>query len=328
MTIEDEKNDVTPPDTTAQVMTWAKVCGAAVEDAVGAILGFIPNGFSNLYDSTLKPIPHIGLFFQHRWTEESIKLITGITIGQVVARDIARFIFRPLGFALGAFMGSGGLADKGFKPHYNNQISNAFNSVAAQTVGGATLGGLVLGLAQLLNPAWQFGSLEYAVIIAAGGGLGLTYRAMMLAAVHTVTAANSASTRLNADRALKFASHLKSRCKISVRDKVKAHARDIIVQVNGEPTESLDIFFAIHLENVANSLDKKIDRHLNLLTDRAVHGDFKSLKRLAALNSGKTKNEFGLEAFLERVFNHRAVQQIKDAADTYYDVWQYRDLKG
>lgn len=329
MNIEDDKPMVQQPvqETSIQVMAWAKVCGNVVEDTTAAVIGFIPNGLSNLYDNLLKPIPRVGVFFQHPWVESVLKLLTGITIGQGIARDVARFLFRPIGFAVGAFIGSGGLADKGVIPHYQNQVGRALESVSAQSIGGAILSALVLCSAQFFNPNWQFGLLEYSVVMGAGAGLGLTYRAMMLAAIHTVTAANAASTRLNADRAKKFATHLKALCKTKVRDKIKLHARDVIVQVNGEPSENLDEFFNTHLENVAQSIDTKIDRHLNLLTHKAVHGDFKALRRLASLCPRKGKSDTELESFLERVFNQRAVHHIKDSADTFYDIWQYRALK-
>lgn len=329
MNTEDDKPMVqqTVQDTSIQVMAWAKVCGNVAEDTTAALMGFIPNGLSNLYDNLLKPIPGVGVFFQHPWVEPTLKLMTGITIGQGIARDIARFLFRPIGFGIGAFIGSGGLADKRRTPHYENQVGRALESVSGQSVGGAILSGMVLSAAQLFNPNWQFGLLEYGVVMGAGAGLGLTYRAMMLAAIHTVTAANAASTRLNADRAKKFATHLKALCKTKVRDKIKQHAREVIVRVNGEPSENLDEFFNTHLENVALSLDTKIDRHLNLLTHKAVHGDFQALRRLAALYPRKGKSEKELETFLDRVFNQRAIHHIKDSADTYYDVWQYRALK-
>ncbi|MFO1258497.1 MAG: hypothetical protein U1E78_08845 [Gammaproteobacteria bacterium] len=329
MTNEDENPMVqqSVQDTSMRVMAWAKVCGNVAEDTTAAIIGFIPNGLSNLYENLLKPIPRIGVFFQHPWVEPTLKLITGITIGQGVARDIARFFFRPIGFGIGAFIGSGGLADKGRTPHYEHQVGRALENVSGQSVGGAILSGLVLGAAQFFHPSWQFGLLEYSVAMSAGAGLGLTYRAMMLAAIHTVIAANAASTRLNADRAKKFATHLKALCKTKVRDSIKFHAREVIVQVNGHPLENLDEFFNTHLENVAQSLDCKIDRHINLLTHKAVHGDFQALRRLASLYPRKGKPDKALEMFLERVFNQRAVHHIKDSADTFYDLWQYRGLK-
>ena len=120
-------------DNLGHLMIWSKYCAQVSEDVGRAVIGFIPHGLNNLYDFLLKPTPILGTFFSHRWVEEVLKLCLGITIGQGIALDLGRYLFKPIGFLIGALLGS--FFDT--TPKYQGIIGKILYRLSAQVVGGS-----------------------------------------------------------------------------------------------------------------------------------------------------------------------------------------------
>jgi hypothetical protein len=313
-----------------QVVSWAKLCAHITEDSSRAILGFIPNGLNITYDTLLKSIPVFGPIFSQRFVEQGLKLISGITIGQGLATDIAHYVFRPIGFALGALMGTGAMNQKG-TPVYQGQLSKMLYRLSGQTVGGALFGVIGFSIANHFQ-LFQNIDLLKSYLCAAGIGslFGLMAKGTLLIAINAVNKANAASARANVQRA----KDLNAKLKVAARNKAKSfilsQAQDIIQQVNGKAAQvHFDHFLKDEYDAIAISTYKKIDRHFNYLTDRACHGDLQALKRLQDLHRPTTQpnGKNALEIMLERVFNARAIYKLKDDVDTAFDSWQYQYLK-
>ncbi len=100
--------------------------------------------------------------------------------------------------------------------------------------------------------------------------------------------------------------------------------------MNGPQSQQyLEEFFNEKYDSIAVSTYQKIERHFNYLTDRACHGDVKALKRMQELIPTRTATENAKTPFdvmIERIFNARAVFNLKDDVDSAYDRWQYRFL--
>lgn len=317
---------------TEHMLAWGKICADVAEDVSQALMGFIPNGLNLTYNFVLKPLPVLGRFFSHRWVEQVFKLCSGVTIGQGLALDIAHFVFRPLGFALGTLMGAGPLANVKNMPRYQGQVGKLLYRLSAQTVSGALVGLLAIALIyQFFEMTWSAPIQIFVIAAGCGAVLGLMAKSMVLIALNTVTNANAATVRKNVQRAKDLNKKLKNAAKLKAKSRILMHAQDIIQQVNGPQLQHLEEFFAKKYEVIAVSTNKKIERHFNYLTDRACHGDAKALKRLQELVPSRLppieggKNAF--EVMLDRIFNKRAIFHLKDDVDTAYDRWQYRFLR-
>lgn len=301
---------------------WATWFADVVEDIAKAILLFVPNGLNAIYNDILKRLPGVGRFFSQKGTETVIKFCTGISILQELGRDVAYFLFRPIGFMLGTLIGLFNTSRAA--PVYQEQFGKFIGKFCGQTMAGALLG---LFLSLMILPTQGF------ILIATGIGalLGVFAKTIFLLALQSFSEANAKAARKNVQRA----KEINARLKIAVREKTKSRilmqAQDIIQQMNGpQSQQNLAEFFQSEYEKIAQSTYKKIERHFNYLADRACHGDLVALKRLQQLlprQDADGNEQSTLETMLDRMFNARAVARIKDEVDTAYDKWQYRFLR-
>ena len=327
---QSKETDIAAPaqfDYTSHVMKWANFCAQLIEDITGGVLGFIPNGLENIYSLYLTRIPLLGHVLKFKWIQGCFNLLSGILIGQVIARDMARFIGRPLGFILGVFIGSSILIKFSPKQEYHNQIGHLLYRISPQSMSGALISGLGLIFFHLICPQWHLSVSTIVIGLSVGALLGLSSQALFILATHAVKATQAASSRVNAERAKQFSVQLKRLAKDKMRSEVKAQALKLIEQVHGVKERDYKAFFEKHLIDISKGLDKKIDRHLNLLTSRAIHGDFSALKKLALMCPQNEKPALELEQFLKRILSSRTQFEIQDATDTYYDYWVYDSLK-
>jgi len=194
--------------------------------------------------------------------------------------------------------------------------------------------GALSGVLILWAIAWS-GDLSWRALtgyqygIAAMGGvcLGVSFKFIMIFAVEMVMRANAASASLNAKRAKTLGERLKKEAKIKVNAMVIQHAKDIIIQMHGEiETEKLESFFIHKMDAITEDAYFKIDRHLDYLTDRAVHGDIDSLKRLYKLYRRCAQERAQeIDSLLERIINPPTeVAKLKDTVDSLYDQWCFR----
>ncbi len=305
-----------------QLKQWATWFADGLEDAAKAIVLFLPNGLNAMYNDMLKRLPLVGSFFSHKGVEKLLKFCTGISISQELGRDVAYFLFRPVGYALGYLLGllnAGQLA-----PQYQGKIGQFIGKFSGQTTAGALMG---LFTSLLLSASFN------TILLATGIGalLGISAKTIFLFAVHSLSEANALAVRKNVQRAKEF----NARLKVAVREKTKSRilreAQDIIQQMNGpQSQQNLAEFFQSEYEKISQSTYQKIERHFNYLADRACHGDVEALKRLYQLlpkQVDQGTEQTALETMLDRMFNTRAVARIKDEVDSAYDRWQYRFLK-
>lgn len=307
-----------------QLGQWATWFADVVEDITKALVLFIPNGLNIIYNEILKRVPLLGRFFSHKAAEKIIKFCSGITIAQELGRDVAFFLFRPVGFAIGYLLGLINAAQ--LAPTYKGQVGEFITKFSGQTIAGALAG--VFLFCFKANA-----SLSFLLIVAGlGAMLGIFAKTIFLFALHSLTEANALAARKNVQKA----KEINSRIKVAVREKTKSRilreAQDIIQQMNGpQSQQNLSEFFQNEYEKIAQSTYQKIERHFNYLTDRACHGDVDALKRLQQLLPAgqplESSDKTALEIMLDRMFNARAVAKIKDEVDSAYDRWQYRFLK-
>jgi hypothetical protein len=306
-----------------QLKQWATWFADGLEDTAKAIVLFLPNGLNAIYNDLLKRLPLVGKpFFSHKGVEKLIKFCTGISITQELGADVAYFLFRPIGYALGYLLGllnAGQLA-----PIYQGKIGKFIGKFTGQTTAGALIG-LMISLI--------FSSSLNMILLATGIGalLGIFAKTIFLFALHSLNEANALAARKNVQKA----KEINTRLKVAVREKTKSRilreAQDIIQQMNGpQSQQNLAEFFQNEYEKISQSTYQKIERHFNYLADRACHGDVEALKRLYQLLPKQTDQgteQTALEKMLDRMFNARAVARIKDEVDSAYDRWQYRFLK-
>ncbi len=309
---------------------FATACESIAYDVSSAILGFIPNGLNLTYDRVLKPMPVLGRFFSHRWVEQVCKLCTGTTIGQGVATDLAHFLFRPIGFAIGVILAK--FSKKELR--YEGQFGKFLFSISEQTVGGALLGIILISLASLFveHPSFQLGQELIALGAGLGASLGLLARVFLLVAINQVNHTHMEAVKQNAQRAKELGMKLKKAARQKAKSLILREAQDIIQQMNGSTSQQyLETFFNQTYDMLSNSLNQKIDRHFNYLVDRACHGDIHALKRLQDLiptkQSAKSVVMTPFEVMIDRIFNTRAIFRLKDEVDTAYDRWQYDFLR-
>lgn len=302
---------------------WATWFADVIEDMARAVVLFVPNGLNALYNDGLKRLPVIGTFFSQKGTETIIKFCTGISILQELGRDVAYFLFRPVGFMLGTILGL--FNSSRVAPVYHGQFGKFIAKFSGQTMAGALLG-LMVSLFYSQTSTFMM------MAIGLGALLGVFAKTIFLLALQSFSEANAKAARKNVQRA----KEINNRLKIAVREKTKSRilmqAQDIIQQMNGpQSQQNLAEFFQSEYEKIAQSTYKKIERHFNYLADRACHGDLAALKRLQQLlprqNADNEVDESKLESMLDRMFNARAVARIKDEVDTAYDKWQYRFLR-
>lgn len=301
--------------------TWSTWLADVIEDIAKAVVLFVPNGLNALYNDLLKRLPVVGKFFSQKGTETIIKFCTGISILQELGRDVAYFLFRPIGFTLGTLLG---LFNSSEAPVYHGQFGNLVGKFCGQTMAGALLG-LVVSLFYSQTPTFMI------MAITIGALLGVFAKTIFLFALHSFSEANAMAARKNVQRA----KEINNRLKVAVREKTKSRilmqAQDIIQQMNGpQSQQNLAEFFQSEYEKIAQSTYQKIERHFNYLADRACHGDLDALKRLQQLlpkQNADGEDRSTLESMLDRMFNARAVARIKDEVDSAYDRWQYRFLR-
>jgi len=314
-----------------QVLTWARTTSQIFEDLGSGFVGFIPNGLEVIYDNILKMLPFIGEIFCVRIVEIILKLLTGITIGQSIARDVGRFVFKPLGFMLGALLGT--TIKK--QPNYNRGISLLLYDLSGQTVMGALVGVCVLFGFMKFTHILESVTLSTVDLIGAslliGAFWGLMAKGLFLLAMNMVSKANAANMRRNVNRAKSLNKKLKELAKQKAKSKILMHAQDLLVQMNGAASSSqLEQFLAEQYGKISYHTYKKLDRHFDYLTDRACCGDVKALKKLYMLLPNRKRptphGNSTLDEMLNRIFNGRTLFQLKDDVDNTYDSWRYQTL--
>ncbi|HKY69362.1 MAG TPA: hypothetical protein VJ205_00540 [Gammaproteobacteria bacterium] len=317
--------------TVPQATLWGRLVGGVCKDLAQGIIGFIPNGVDVIYDTILMPLPYVGSFFSNLWTQDFLKICCGITIGKALAEDIARYVFWPLGFivgfVLGFLIGSIPVFRKNSMPEYKGQVGQYLRHLSGQTVLGAVLGFLLFLVVGKSGSKIDFS--DAALFVGIGAGLGMFAKSTFLITLHTLRAANAASSRMNVSRARKLSEKLKAKAKDLAHQEILAIAKAIILQMNGpQPEGELFAFFEERYEAIADTIYFKIDRHLNYLTDRAAHGDLEALRKLYHLyqTPKKSKRILTLEEMLSRIFSEKAIDTLKDQVDTLYDFWMYRTL--
>lgn len=315
-----------------QVLTCARTVSHVFEDLGSGLVGFIPNGVEVIYDDILKMLPFVGDVFCVPRVETILKLFTGITIGQGIARNIGRFLFRPIGFMLGALLGT--TIKK--QPSYNRGISTLLYDLSGQTVIGALIGlGVLFSLMQfthILDSA-MFHHLEMIVAsLLMGAFVGLMAKGLFLLALNMVSKANAANMRRNVNRAKGLNKKLKELAKQKAKSKILMHAQDLLVQMNGAASQhQLEKFLAEQYSKISYHTYKKLDRHFDYLTDRACCGDIKALKKLYRLLPNRKRptqqGQSTLDEMLNRIFNGHTLFQLKDDVDNTYDSWRYQALQ-
>lgn len=316
------------------IVVWSKWFATILQDIGAALFGFLPNGLALTYDYIFKPVPFLGRFFSHPFVEKGIKLCTGITILQGVAADVGYYVFRPIGFLLGAVLGCSALLKQKQPPAYKGGIAKLFFRLSGQTVIGSLIAILLLLISDkffhVAALSWSCSHLLLAAVI--GAVLGLSGKAIVIASVSAVNNANLAAIRRNVQRAKTLNEKLKKAARQKAKSQVLREAQDIIQQMNGSQSQqNLESFLEEEYDSFSENVYKKVDRHFDYLTDRACHGDVKALKRLQELIPtkpplpGEEKNAFDI--MLERIFNDRLLLQLKDDIDTCYDRWYYRFLQ-
>lgn len=316
-------------DTYSQnVFLWAQTGGHIAQDIGRGILGFIPDGLIAIYDEGLKNLPILGSVFQSSLVETLVKFPLNILQG--LSADISKFLVKPIGFILGTVLGTGMIANFSRTPNYQGQIGKFIQKVSGQTLAGGLFGLLLLCVLPEIHPIFKFLKLTlpfYVVAIGGGAILGLSFKATMLFAVQAVEAANAASSRMNAKRAQKLCDILKTRTEAKTKDFVHQQVVTILNKYHGEAAMGyIDAFWHDNIDKLLQHPYKKIERHLAYLTDRAISGDLKSLRKLFKLYREEGE-ENKLETLLNRILNDRESFKIKDDADMLFDKWYYQSLR-
>ncbi len=324
------KQSVQPPsDTYSQnVFHWAQTGGYVAQDIGRGILGFIPDGLIAIYDEGLKNLPVLGAIFQVSLIETLIKFPLNILQG--LSADVSKFLIKPIGFIIGTVLGTGMITNSSKIPNYQGQIGKFIQKVSGQTLAGGLFGLLLLMILPSIHPIFRFLKLTlpfYVISIGAGAILGLSFKATMLFAVQAVEAANAASSRMNAKRAQKLCEILKNRTKTKTKDFVHQQVVNVLNKYHGEAAMGyIDAFWHDNVDKLLQHPYKKIERHLAYLTDRAISGDLKSLRKLFKLYREEGE-ENKLETLLNRILNDRESFKIKDDADMLFDRWYYQSLR-
>lgn len=307
------------------IIEFAKYYAKLFEEVSDGIISFIPNGLEQIYDRGFKRLPLFNKLFQHRWVEQAIKLFTGITIGQGVGSDLARFVFKPLGFCIGALVGLTAGKDRSL-PYRQMGIGQFLYKLSGPTVAGTLVGGS--GSALLYHFFFKQAGISFFLVMGAGLGIG-TALGMLVYGIYLVVFTFVKSQQVKefyeqVSMAKKLGGELKESARQIAKGRILIYAQDIIQQMNG-PTAQSDLagFFENDLDAIVQLTSKKIDRHVCYLTEKASHGDEQALYRLQILVNRKAD----LNKLLDRVFNPRAIAKIKDEIDTRYDRWHYRFLK-
>lgn len=307
------------------IIEFAKYYSRLFEELSDGIISFIPNGLEQIYDKGIKRLPVFNKLFRYRWVEQVIKLLTGITIGQGLGSDLARFIFKPLGFCIGALVGLSAGKNRCL-PYRQMGIGQFLYKLSGPTVTGALIGA---GIAALLyHYFFEQAEASFFVVMSAGLGIG-TALGMLVYGIYLVVFAFVKSQQVKefyeqVSMAKKLGGELKESARQIAKGRILIYAQDIIQQMNGPTAQSdLAAFFENDLDAIVQLTSKKIDRHVCYLTEKASHGDEQALYRLQMLVNRKAD----LNKLLDRVFNPRAIAKIKDEIDTRYDRWHYRFLK-
>lgn len=313
---------------------WSATIGHAVEDFFEAIIAFIPNGLNALYDGFLKRIPLLGKIFSHAWIEAFLKLLLGITIGKGIARDVARYVFRPIGYAIGWFIGAFYIFPMKSQPTYQGAFGHTMKQLSGMVVSCALLS-ILVGVA--LNTQWGFGSIPlslwviYGFFAALGALVGCLIKLMILYAMHVVGKNYTQKQQSIYQQSRALCQTVRQLARRQSKGRVLTQAQDIIQQINGPQSQQhLEKFFEAKYDKIADHIHEKIDRHIQFLADRACHGDRLAFQKLKDLNftgksiQGKVST---LSALLDKVFNEQAIFKLKDAVDTAFDQWYYRECR-
>jgi hypothetical protein len=316
-------------DTYSQnIFHWAQTGGNITQDLGRAIFGFIPDGLIMIYDEGLKNLPIIGSVFQAHMVETVVKFPLNLLQG--LSADCAKFLIKPIGFMLGTFLGSLFSSKFSRLPDYKGQIGKFIQKVSGQTLAGGLFGLLLLMILPSIHSTFHFIKLTLPfLLIAIGGGaiLGLSFKATMLFAMQAVEAANAASSRMNARRAQKLCDILKKRTEVKTKDFVHFQVTSVLNQYHGEAARGyIDAFWHDNIEKLLQHPYKKIERHLAYLSDRAISGDLKSLRKLFKLYREEGE-ENKLETLLKRILNERESFKIKEDTDKFFDQWYYQSLR-
>lgn len=312
------------------ILGWSFFIADLFEDSFAALLGFIPNGIGSIYDNYLKNMPIVGKLFEIQSVETVLKIILGVTIGQGIAMDAAKYIFRPIGFLIGAALGSTILASLKLPSPYKGKIGDVCYHLSGQTVLGALIGLIAVVMAGVIKP--ELGTLNTKVLLlslVAGACVGLMTKAMLLLAINIVNQANAANLRRSIRQAKNLSEKLKEIAKQKIKSKIYQEAQDLIQKMNGpQSQENLEAFLQDQYESIVYHTNQKINRHFNYLSDRACCGDIQALKKLKMLIQKKQRNKFidksPLEVMIDRIFNQRTIFQLRDDIDNSYDRWRYQ----
>lgn len=207
------------------------------------------------------------------------------------------------------------------------EIWESLNQMSRVMIIGALLG-LPIGFmifTFVLGFEWsEFKMNEAFISFLLGGLCGLVMNGLYLLAIQTVTRANAAQLKKNAQHAKKMGAKLKALAREKAKSKIFREAQDLLQQLNGPDVQkTLDVFFDKKFEAMAYHTYKKIERHFNYLIDRAVCGDFKALQKLNQLTAKSKSHTSPLDKMIERIFNARTLFQLKDDIDNAYDEWRY-----
>src|SRR5690606_37438981 len=160
----------------------------------------------------LKNIPLLGTLFEVQTIETLLKLLLGVTIGQGIALDGAKYIFRPIGFICGVILGNTLLAQFKSPTAYKGKVGEILYHLSGQTVLGALLGILAVTLGFWISSGLGIAAINREILLlslAVGASVGLIAKAMLLLAVNMVNQANAANLRRSVKRAKDLGTKLK-----------------------------------------------------------------------------------------------------------------------
>lgn len=310
------------------VMSWSKYFGSIFEDFSRHVIGFIPNGLNQIYEKNLKQLPFLSVFFKHRWFEQLLKLMTGITLGQGLAADIGRFIFWPMGFITGGICGAAILANVGKSPNYRGRIGKVLFKLSYLTVlmfiFGACIGCIQSYRQNTLLPT------TILMMATAFSGVALVLQVIYMMALNKAHNQNRELIKHHARQAKQLGSTLKQQARQQAKSKILIEAQDLLQQMNGASAlTEFEPFIQENFEQIADETYNKIDRHLNYLIDKAVSGNdeaYQKIKYLSQSSRVKAENN-ALKIMVDRIFSARTLAQLKDRIDTQFDWWHYRHLR-
>ena len=222
-----------------QIVEFAKSYAKIFEQLSEAILSFIPNGLEQIYNKGLKKLPVFSPVFQHRWVEQVVKLCTGITIGQGLSSDVARFVFWPIGWVIGFFIG---MLTQNKPPMVLASSINKFlyklsGATVPCTLLGALSGMLIHHFFFLEHPQMKL-LLVVGIGSLLGAFIGITIYGLYLLALTWVKSQQTQHYYQQVGVAKKLGIKLKESARQMAKGRILVYAQDIIQQMNGSAAQS------------------------------------------------------------------------------------------